>query len=111
MLAHLWERTMMDVKKIPLGRAARNFVRRFEKSGEAEGKREALFAFLAGRRLAITEGDRARIEECSSLAKLDCWIRSAATATSVQAVLATAPAKPSRRAASTAPTLASGRGR
>ena len=110
MLAFLQERSM-DVSKIPLNKAQRQFKLFFENrgkaEGKAEGKREALLAFLAARRLEVTEEERTRIAACTSPAELDRWIKRAATATSVLEVLDVKPTKTARRAPPKARTRAS----
>jgi hypothetical protein len=56
--------------------------------GAATGKIAAILAVLAARGIAITAQDRTRIESCRDLATLDRWIMGAATAASVDEVLA-----------------------
>jgi hypothetical protein len=41
--------------------------------GRAEGLRDAILAVLAARGLAVSEADRARVEECSDIATLSRW--------------------------------------
>ena len=55
---------------------------------EAQGKREALLAFLAAREIALTEAEAARIRECADVALLDHWIRRAGRAPDARALLA-----------------------
>jgi hypothetical protein len=68
------------------------FVRRYvfqgRAEGRAEGKASALLAVLDARGVAIPDDDRRRIAECTDLPQLDEWLRRAATAHSIQDVLA-----------------------
>lgn len=56
--------------------------------GKAEGKREALLLLLESRGIVLTEGERAKIAECTDGALLDRWIRRALTATTAAEVVA-----------------------
>jgi len=56
--------------------------------GAATGKIAAILAVLAARGIAITAQERTRIESCRDLVTLDRWITRAATAASVEEVLA-----------------------
>jgi Uma2 family endonuclease len=56
--------------------------------GKAEGKAEAVVAVLRGRGLSVPAAVEERILACRDLAQLDTWLRGAATATSVEALLA-----------------------
>jgi hypothetical protein len=100
----------MDGYSISELMAAWNIRLLLERGGKAKGKREALFIFLTARGLAISERDRARIEACTNSEKLDRWIKRAATARSVRALLEVAPAKVKRRPVPKAKVVASGRG-
>jgi hypothetical protein len=51
--------------------------------GIAEGRAEALVAFLEARRLAISEQERGRILACTDQAELDRWLRRAPFVTQV----------------------------
>ncbi|WP_437916670.1 hypothetical protein WME73_19290 [Sorangium sp. So ce302] len=57
-------------------------------SGERSGKSTAILAFLAARGVSVSAEARARIEVCKEPATLDRWSRRAATAASVEEVLA-----------------------
>lgn len=65
-----------------------DFARRYYGQGRAEGRAEgeatALLAFLAARGIEVPSDARARITGCTDLARLDSWIRRAATATTIQ---------------------------
>ncbi|XXY49213.1 Rpn family recombination-promoting nuclease/putative transposase [Sorangium sp. So ce269] len=63
------------------------------KSGEIAGKAAAILTFLAARGISVSAEARARIEACRESATLDRWILRAATAASVEDVLA-GPANP-----------------
>jgi hypothetical protein len=73
-----------------------NFARQYFGQGKAEGKaegvlqakHEALLAFLAARGIPLTNDERARIDACTDLEKLDTMITRAATARSAREVLA-----------------------
>ncbi|HRI69218.1 MAG TPA: hypothetical protein PK156_33540 [Polyangium sp.] len=56
---------------------------------KAEAKREALFVLLEARGLSVSDKERAAIKRCQDPQMLDAWIAKAATASSVQEVLAT----------------------
>jgi hypothetical protein len=56
-------------------------------AGIAQGKGESLLAILEARGLVPSDEERRRITECHDLELLDRWIRLAATAASVDAVL------------------------
>jgi hypothetical protein len=56
--------------------------------GETAGKIAAILAFLAARSIPVTAQARAHIEACRDPVTLDRWIARAATATSVEDVLA-----------------------
>ena len=56
--------------------------------GEAKGRRDALLAFIDARALVASPDARARIEACSDVAVLDHWIARAATAATVDELLA-----------------------
>ena len=55
-------------------------------SGKAEGKAEAILALLMARGIASSEGDRARITNCSDAATLDAGLVRAISASSVEDV-------------------------
>ncbi|WP_437759925.1 Rpn family recombination-promoting nuclease/putative transposase [Sorangium sp. So ce1389] len=57
-------------------------------SGQLSGRAAALLAFLAARGISVSSEARARIDACKSPATLDRWILRAATAASVDEVLA-----------------------
>ena len=82
----------MDPEKIPESPAMRRLRLEDEARGEVKGeirsKREALLTILAARELVFSDEQRARIEGCSEVARLDRWIVRAATAASVDQVLA-----------------------
>jgi hypothetical protein len=61
--------------------------------GKVEGQRHALFVLLAARRLALSEAQRARIDETEDIALLDIWIVQAATATTAEAALTLKPVR------------------
>jgi len=50
-----------------------------EAAGEAKGRADALLAFLAARRLSVSEEQRATVLACRDLAQLDRWIARAAS--------------------------------
>jgi hypothetical protein len=56
--------------------------------GEIAGKIAALLAVLAARSIPVTAQARARIEACRDPVTLDRWIARAATATSIDEILA-----------------------
>ena len=56
--------------------------------GEFTGKIAAILAILEARDIVVTAHNRAHIEACKDLVILDRWIKRAATATSVEEVLA-----------------------
>jgi hypothetical protein len=55
--------------------------------GELTGKRDALLRLLARAGIAITDGDRARIQECSDATVLDRWLENVIGARTVTDVL------------------------
>jgi hypothetical protein len=61
--------------------------------GKVEGQRHALFVLLAARGLALSEAQRARIDETEDIALLDIWIVQAATATTAEAALTLKPVR------------------
>src|SRR5580704_69418 len=61
--------------------------------GKVEGQRHALFVLLAARGLALSEAQRARIDETEDVALLDIWIVQAATATTAEAALTLKPVR------------------
>ncbi|GAA3157136.1 hypothetical protein [Nonomuraea roseoviolacea] len=64
------------------------FAREHFGKGKAEGEIEALITFLEARGLTLTEQARLRIAGCTDLAQIQEWIRRAATADSLDDVLA-----------------------
>jgi hypothetical protein len=94
LLASLKEMAM-DVDEVPETKASRAFRLFFE----ANGRRESLLAVLAARGLSPTKEERASIAALTDAAVLERCVRAAATATSVDAVLAVAGTAHRRRAA------------
>ena len=72
-----------------------DFARKYYGQGKAEGKaegiaegmRKAVVALLAARGIAVTEAERAQIDECGDATKLEAMVRRAATAASAAEVL------------------------
>ena len=60
---------------------ARKYVAQGEAKGKAEGRAEALLAFLAARKLPVSDEQRQAILGCRDLAQLDRWIARAASVT------------------------------
>jgi predicted transposase/invertase (TIGR01784 family) len=56
--------------------------------GETTGKAAAILAFLAARGIRVSDDARAHIEMCKAASTLDRWIARAATASSVEEVIA-----------------------
>lgn len=54
---------------------------------KAEGEANALLIFIESRGLAITEDQRRKIENCRDLNELNSWLKLAATAPSVKAII------------------------
>ena len=52
-----------------------------------QGTRASLRRVLAGRQLTPSKGDDTRIDACTDLATLECWLDRAITAVSVSDVL------------------------
>ena len=83
----------MDISKIPETKASRALWRVLEKRGqerEVQGEARGLLALLAARGLSPTKEERASIAALADLTALDRCIQTAATATSVAEVLASA---------------------
>jgi hypothetical protein len=101
--------TSMDLKNLPMTEERRQvsamIMARFEAQaklkaealaegraeGRTEGKQGALLVLLEARGLSVSKEERAAIERCADPLKLDAWIAKAATASSVQEVLAKKP--------------------
>ncbi|MGW6728386.1 hypothetical protein ACWF9G_21005 [Nocardia sp. NPDC055029] len=59
------------------GRIARKYVEEGREEGREEGVAASIITVLSARRIAVTEDQRARIEQCRDLAQLDSWLRRA----------------------------------
>lgn len=55
----------------------------FVARGEARGEARAVLAVLEARGIAVPDGVRIRITECTDLAQLDAWVRRAVTARTI----------------------------
>ena len=65
-----------------------------EAQGRTETAREDIYEVLDARGLQLSPEHRQRIAGCEDLAQLKAWLRLAATATSVEQLLAAAPKSP-----------------
>ena len=63
------------------------FARRYFSQGEAEGEAKALLAILDARKIDVPDDVRADISGCTDIARLEAWIRRAATADRIEDVL------------------------
>ena len=61
--------------------AARTALERGRDAGRAAGERDALHAVLDARAVALTDSQRARIEQCQDVTEIRAWLTRAATAT------------------------------
>jgi len=98
------EKVAMRPDLAPLKPATRKFILALEKigakkarpealaEGEIEGKRSSLLIVLEGRGLSLTSAQRARIQACSSAARLDAWLKRVVTVKSVAELLGPKPA-------------------
>ena len=67
---------------------ARRYFHQGKAKGEAKGEARALLTVLAARGIAVSDAARQRITECTDADQLETWIRRAATAISVDEILA-----------------------
>jgi len=93
------KKMLMDVDKVPETKALRVFRLWFQMRCRVNGMREALLIVLTARGLSPTEEERTSIATLTDLAALNRCIRTAVTAASVGAVLASADTSHRRRAA------------
>lgn len=64
-----------------------DFAERHVAEGRAEGKAQALLAFLDARGIQVSSALRARVLSCTDAERLDTWIARAATATTAADVI------------------------
>jgi hypothetical protein len=65
-----------------------DFAKRYFGQGEAQGKAQAVLAFLEARGLKISDEARDRISSCTDLDQLDAWVRHAVTVDKVDELFA-----------------------
>jgi hypothetical protein len=86
-LAMNYERIYESWEKKTLARGRREGRAEGKAEGRREGKANAVLAVLASRGLIVTAARRKQVLACTDDAQLDAWVRAAATAPSVSALL------------------------
>ena len=86
-LAMNYKRIYESWEKKTLARGRREGEAEAKAEGRREGKANAVLAVLESRGLTVTAARRKQVLACTDDAQLDAWVRAAATAPSVSALL------------------------